>query len=691
MKNFFAKIGTAFKKGAARTGSFVKKHKIVSGIIVLVILGGGYWAYAAMAAGNSATEYVLGRAAEGPLQVTVTDSGQVSSEDDLDLTPQASGQITEIYVQPGQQVKAGTIVAELDMTTAAQAVTSAKQDLEAAQISYQQTLASSNGGVTNDQTTVQTDQTATANAVIKAYTDLPAILQGINSTLHNISTVSGFTALQNVDAYESYVPTATAKEYQQQVKQDDVTTNADYQRTQAEYAAVDPNSLSTAQIETLAQNTEATTKAVDTEVKDIATYLDYINSQITLGDLVLPSQLTSQISSINGYETTISGDDTSLTSSINSLISAQTSLSQDTESLSSTSNVPLTVQNAQLNVQKAQESVDEAETNESDYIVRAPFDGTIATVPVNVYDQASSGTTVATLITNEEYVDLSVNEADAATLAVGQEASFTFDAITGLTLNGTVAQIAPVGTVTQGVVTYDVKVGFTTQDSRVKPGMTAEATIITNNVSDAIQVPTSAVTTVGTMSYVEVATLKNASSTTATAGAGRSGRTASSTGGYTRGSYGTEATGGDGGYGGYGSGTSASTTSSTTSVLATPLTTRSLTETADNVTITRVPVVTGISNDTMIQITSGLKPGQLVVTSTTKAATKSTTSSSSGGLFGLLGGGTRKTTGAAGATGGAAGGYGGGAGLTGGYGGGAGVGATGATGGAGGGAARTGG
>jgi HlyD family secretion protein len=615
---------------------------------------------------------VLGRATQGPLQVTVTDSGQVSSEDDLSLTPQASGQITEIYVKPGQTVKAGDIVAELDMTTAAQAVTSAKQDLEAAQISYQQTVSSSNGGVTNDQTSVQTNQTSAANAIIKTYTDLPAIMQGINSTINDISTVKGFTAEDNIDAYEGYVPTALAQQYRKQVENDDSATRAAYAKTQAEYASENPSSLGVTQTEALAQDTEQTTETINTELKDISTYLNYIQQQITSGDLNQPSELESQITNINTYENTVSGDESSITSANNSLESSEQSLEQDTQSLGS-SNQPLAVQNAELNVQ-----------NESDYIVRAPFDGTIATVPVNVYDQASSGTAVATLITTEEYVDLSVNEADAATLAVGQKASFTFDAIDGLTLNGTVAEISPIGTVTQGVVTYDVKVGFDTQDSRVKPGMTAEATIITNSVASAIQVPTSAITTVGNTSYIEIATLKNASSTTAAAGVrtGRAGGTASSTG-YTRGSY-AAGTGTTGGYGG-GYGTSSSSTSTSTassSVLASPITTRSLTETADNVTITKVPVVLGISNDTMVQVTSGLKAGQLVVTSTTKGstATKSTTSTS---LLSSLFGGSKRTTTGTGAAGGA-GGYTGGAGRTGGTGGyGGGTGAAGGGGGAG--------
>jgi HlyD family secretion protein len=334
----------------------------------------------------------------------------------------------------------------------------------------------------------------------------------------------------------------------------------------------------------------------------------------------------------------------------------------------------LNVQSAQLSLAKSQEALTQAETAAADYTVVAPFSGTIATVPVNKYDQASSGTTIATLITDEEYADLSLNEADVASVQVGQPVTLTFDALPNVTMQGTVATIDPVGTVTQGVVTYDVRISFNEENSAIKPGMTFEATIITSSVANAVQVPSGAVTTVGNQSYVQVATLKNASSTMAAMGAGgtRRMRTASST-----------ATGGYGGYRSASSTSMGSTTnqfafSSTTAssgATGTTAAVASLTVASDEVTVTRVPVTVGISNDTMVQIVSGLTPRQFVVTGTTSGTKKTTTTSTN--LLSSLFGGSRRTTGTAGATGattrtsttgGTAGGYGGYSGQTGGAG-----------------------
>ena len=61
-------------------------------------------------------------------------------------------------------------------------------------------------------------------------------------------------------------------------------------------------------------------------------------------------------------------------------------------------------------------------------------------------------------------------------------------------------EIDTIGTVSQGVVTYNVKIGFDTQDERVKPGMSVSTDIITDVRQDVLMVPNSAIKS---SSYVE--------------------------------------------------------------------------------------------------------------------------------------------------------------------------------------------
>jgi multidrug efflux pump subunit AcrA (membrane-fusion protein) len=629
MKSFFGKIWSWIKG----IGRYARTHKIIATIVIVIVVGGGYWAYTTFAAGSAGTQYVLATVTKGPLQVTVTGSGQVNSEDTLNVTPQgsASGQITAIYVTPGQSVKAGQVIAQLDDTNAAQAVTSARQDLESAQISYQQTLDSSHTSLTNDQTSIGSELATT-------YTGLPSIMTGLDGILHNLSNVPYHTAQENVDAYESYIPTSQSQSYEAQVKQDYVTATQEYQTAQSQFAAAGSvNSLTNQQLEQLAQTTITTTKDIDVALTDTLTYYNYINSQTTASKITIPSDLASQISSLTSYQSSVSGYNSTLTSDLQTITSDSQTLG------SSNGSTPLNVQSAQLSLAKAQEALTQAETTDADYTVVAPFDGTIATVPVNKYDQGSSGTTIATLITTEEYADLSLNESDVAKVVVGQPVTLTFDALPNVTIQGTVQQVNPVGTVTQGVVTYDVRISFNQANPSVKPGMSVSATIITASETSAIQVPSSAVKTSGGMSYVQVATLTNASSTLAAASGTTSAtgarriRTASSTSAYA--GFGAGGVGSTTGSFGFGN----STTSSTTPRIGAAAFSRSLTVPASEVTIKMVPVTIGLTSDTESEILSGLQPGEYVVTATQSDATTKATATPT--ATSLLGGSTGARTG----------------------------------------------
>ncbi|MBP7058561.1 HlyD family efflux transporter periplasmic adaptor subunit [Candidatus Gracilibacteria bacterium] len=188
---------------------------------------------------------------------------------------------------------------------------------------------------------------------------------------------------------------------------------------------------------------------------------------------------------------------------------------------------------------------------------------------------------------------VSLNETDVATVKVGQKATLTFDAIENLTITGEVVEIDAVGTASQGVVTYNVKISFDTQDTRIKPGMSTTASIITNSKSDILIVPNGAIKTQGDISYVE-----SFQTTSANSSADTSGNTKSST-----------------------------VNSSSEQVI-----------TSSNPP-SQIQIETGLANDSYTEITSGLNEGDQIVTRTiTSAKTTTTTSTKSAFSMGMGGG-----------------------------------------------------
>lgn len=140
----------------------------------------------------------------------------------------------------------------------------------------------------------------------------------------------------------------------------------------------------------------------------------------------------------------------------------------------------------------------------SDRAVRAPFDGTIVSVDVQKGDSVSAATTVATLLAEGQIARLELNEVDAAMIENGQKATLTFDAIEDLSIAATVADLDAVGNVSQGVVTYEVVLSFDSSDERVKPGMSVSASVITASVADTLVVPSGVVKTRSGVSYATV-------------------------------------------------------------------------------------------------------------------------------------------------------------------------------------------
>lgn len=85
-----------------------------------------------------------------------------------------------------------------------------------------------------------------------------------------------------------------------------------------------------------------------------------------------------------------------------------------------------------------------------------------------------------------------VDEADIGNVKEGLPVEFSVDAFPDATFCGTVSQVRLQATTTSNVVTYEVVIDAPNKDLKLKPGMTANVTIITSQVKDAIAVPSKA-------------------------------------------------------------------------------------------------------------------------------------------------------------------------------------------------------
>ncbi|HVP62646.1 MAG TPA: efflux RND transporter periplasmic adaptor subunit [Myxococcaceae bacterium] len=147
---------------------------------------------------------------------------------------------------------------------------------------------------------------------------------------------------------------------------------------------------------------------------------------------------------------------------------------------------------AQARAQLTQSEVNLAYTK-----IASPIDGTVISRSVDVGQTVAASLQAPTIFTlagdlRQMQVDTSVAEADVGKLAAGMEATFVVDAFPEERFKGTIRQIRNSPQTQQNVVTYDAVIDVQNPDLKLRPGMTANVTVVYANREEVLRVPNAA-------------------------------------------------------------------------------------------------------------------------------------------------------------------------------------------------------
>jgi HlyD family secretion protein len=149
------------------------------------------------------------------------------------------------------------------------------------------------------------------------------------------------------------------------------------------------------------------------------------------------------------------------------------------------------IADASAQVAQAQASLEQAELGLARATLLAPFDGVVAAVNVKSGEMSPVGLPAITLLDTAKFrVTVSVDEIDVGRLAREQVAQVTLDALPDTVIAGTVERIAPIADFEGGVVYYDVTIELTATDDPIRADMTANATIVVEELTDVLVIPT---------------------------------------------------------------------------------------------------------------------------------------------------------------------------------------------------------
>jgi len=152
------------------------------------------------------------------------------------------------------------------------------------------------------------------------------------------------------------------------------------------------------------------------------------------------------------------------------------------------------LQAAQAKIVQAKADLDYAERQRSFAYIYSPVDGVIVTrnvdpgQPVAASFQAPELFTVAKDL-KEMQIEVSVSEADIGKIKEGQEVDYTLDGYPDEVFKGIVSQVRISPTTVSNVVTYTVVVSVDNDELILKPGMTANVSIITQKKENVLCVP----------------------------------------------------------------------------------------------------------------------------------------------------------------------------------------------------------
>ena len=156
-----------------------------------------------------------------------------------------------------------------------------------------------------------------------------------------------------------------------------------------------------------------------------------------------------------------------------------------------------TLHQAEGNVKIKQGALDKAKADLDHCTITSPIDGVVISRNVDVGQTvaASLQAPVIFAIANDlskMQIDSNVAEADIGAVNVDQDVDFTVDAFPTRTFHGKVVQVRNAPITVQNVVTYDTVIGVSNPDLKLKPGMTANVSIIIEHKDNVVQIKNAA-------------------------------------------------------------------------------------------------------------------------------------------------------------------------------------------------------
>lgn len=482
--------------------NFLKNHRIIAVLIILIILSGGYFLLKPLFSKNTTVQYLTVQVERGNLISSITVSGQTIAENSVNLSPKASGEVVYVNLANGKQVETGETILKIDDEDVRSELKDAQTTLNNAkeELAKLEGLSTEEGSIESLKIKRQKDLTlAYQNAVDKLPALFTSTTPAIITNLHNILFDNNLSPDDdNVDYYGKtlmlYNPAAL--QYSDATKKAYDLAKSSYEEAANNYKSKNITYYSDSnEIDEAIDLTHQALKNINNAVRAALNLVHLYKDFMIEAKLQYPSFVDEQDLMLTNYFVTT----TNLFSQIDTI---KNNIQIAKENLI---NADFDLSDQKRAVEKAERNLKLVQDKLADYTVLAPFSGILGNVAtIYVGDNVSPSTNLGVLVSQGYMVEVSLAESDAAQVKIGQKANVSFDALDDVTVTGKVVEMDTVGVVSQGVVSYKAKILLDVIDERVKPGMSATVEIITDTKENTLFIPRTALKSLNGKYFVRI-------------------------------------------------------------------------------------------------------------------------------------------------------------------------------------------
>lgn len=463
-----------------------KRILIIGTIVALVVL------FFQVFLNNKKPEFDLAQVARGTIYQEISESGQVTMGEKINLAFKNTGRIKKIYAKVGDEVKEGQELAKLETADLEIQLQQAKISLELAQLNLDKLLA----GASPEEIKIAQNQVENAKISLNiAQQNLEnsyeTTLIILNSSYPQIYNALDFTK-EFIQRYISVYDEDTRKIIN---SKDQIESAEETAKFYLETIKKDSSNENIKTALLVMKN------SLEITFNNLETMREIINNSVIYQGKVSPSDKTYfdalKININNALNNVINGQQ-AISSKEKSLEAAKTSLQEAENRLglitAESRQVDIDLCQAQIKQAQTQVQLYENELEQSKLI--SPVHGRIIEIKKKVGElvQPTAQDAVIVILPVALYeIKVNIYEEDVVKIKTGNTVEITLVAFPGEKFQGTIVSISPAEKIIEDVVYYEITIGFEEAPEGIKPGMTADLVIQTDLKENVLIIPGDAI------------------------------------------------------------------------------------------------------------------------------------------------------------------------------------------------------